>query len=145
MHSMKEVEAAIEKVRPYLTDDQLEVMATQAIAFKSEFHQEQFVQLAWVIDHMPRTYQTDGMDGDAVVWLHYFAPNSDWYITELDIEDGVTQAYGFACINGDLEMAELGYISITELASVGAELDLFFPRCTLREAKAILAARITGV
>lgn len=66
--------------------------------------------------------------------MHYFTSNGDFYITEKDIDDGVTQAFGLASI-GD-SYPELGYISITELVKNGAEIDLHFEPKTLSEIKA---------
>lgn len=60
---------------------------------------------------------------------------SDWYITEKDMAGGVAQAYGLAILNGDLEMAEMGYISIAELTRCGVEIDLYFKPCTLGQIK----------
>ena len=52
---------------------------------------------------------------DTKVYLHFFIGGSDWYITQYDGKDTF---YGFACLNGDLEMAEWGYISFTELINL---------------------------
>ena len=56
-----------------------------------------------------------------------FTGGCDWYIVEKDAgaaddepEDFQSQAYGLAIIHE----AEMGYISIPEILSVGAELDL---------------------
>lgn len=48
---------------------------------------------------------------------------------------------GLCDLGGGLQCAELGYISLPELFGVHAELDLYFPPCTLRECKAALAAK----
>jgi hypothetical protein len=40
--------------------------------------------------------------------------------------DEQLQAFGYACLNGDTENAELGYISIEELTENGVELDLYY-------------------
>nr|WP_321405908.1 strawberry notch family protein [uncultured Carboxylicivirga sp.] len=62
--------------------------------------------------------------------LHYFYGSSDWYITEWDGKDTF---YGYTILNGDIEMAEFGYISREELTTLyrgplkgGVELDFFF-------------------
>lgn len=82
----------------------------------------------------PKTYEQDGKGDQAIAYLHYFTSNGDFYITEKDIDDGVTQAFGLASI-GD-SYPELGYISITELVKNGAEIDLHFEPKTLGEIKA---------
>ena len=71
---------------------------------------------------MPKTYEQDGKGEQAVVWLHYFSPSADWYITERDMEEEQHQAFGLADLFGD--GGELGYISIAELIANGVELDL---------------------
>ncbi len=86
------------------------------------------------IEVMPKTYEQDGKGDQAIAYLHYFTSNGDFYITEKDIDDGVTQAFGLASI-GD-SYPELGYISITELVKNGAEIDLHFEPKTLSEIKA---------
>lgn len=90
--------------------------------------------LTKTINSMPVTYEQDGMKDNAVAFLHYFTGGMDWYITELDMEDGVTQAFGLTNIGHGYE---LGYISITELCSLpGVEVDLHWTPKTLREIKA---------
>ena len=71
---------------------------------------------------------------DAIVYLHYFKGNMDWYITEKDmIEEEQNQAFGYADLG--LGFGELGYISLIELAENGVELDLHWTPKTLREVK----------
>lgn len=86
------------------------------------------------IEVMPKTYEQDGKEDQATAYLHYFTSNGDFYITEKDIDDGVTQVFGLSSI-GDF-YPELGYISITELVKNGAEIDLHFEPKTLSEIKA---------
>ncbi len=60
----------------------------------------------------------------AMAFLHFFYGGSDWWITEWDGKDTF---FGFACLNGDWQMAEWGYVSLSELKSTGkVELDFFF-------------------
>jgi hypothetical protein len=90
---------------------------------------------------MPATYDQDGKGDDAIVHLHYFRGGSDWFITERDKDgNGTEQAFGFCLLNGDLEMAELGYVSIDELTQNGVELDLYWTPKTLGEIKRELRA-----
>ena len=49
------------------------------------------------------------------------------------MEDEQLQAFGLADLFGD--GGELGYVSIEELKSVGAEMDLYWTPKTLREIK----------
>lgn len=66
-------------------------------------------------------------NGDKKYYLHYFNAGSDFYISELDYGHN-RQDFGFAILNGDLQMAERGYISIDEMISSSnpVELDLYF-------------------
>lgn len=78
------------------------------------------------IVNMPRPYETDGQGDKAVVALHYCANGSDWYVIERDSTEEQIQAFGYACLNGDYQNAELGYINIQELIRYEIELDLFW-------------------
>lgn len=83
-------------------------------------------RIAEIIKVMPVTYQQDGLGNNAVVYLHYFGGAANFYITEKDVDGGVSQAFGLANIYGDYKDAEYGYISITELVENNLELDLHF-------------------
>lgn len=74
---------------------------------------------------MPEVYQAEESE-DPTAHLHYFKGGSDWWIIEKDLTEVQHQAFGFACLNGDTQNAEYGYISLPELFSVGAELDFHF-------------------
>lgn len=112
---------------------------------------EPIQRLRRTIDAMPRTGQTDGQGDEAVAHLHYFGPDCDWWITELDVgspDDGPGfhqhQAFGLARI----WEVELGYISLNELTTVvtgdpfkTVELDLYWQPKTLAQIKAGLRDR----
>lgn len=51
-----------------------------------------------------------------IAHLHYFAGGSDWWITEVSIEERL--AFGYVCLNGDWQNSELGYVNIDELTSI---------------------------
>ena len=118
--------AAIKTVRPFMSRQQMAVMAAGLREEEASSFMESFVKMAGVIEAMPKTYEQSDKGGDAVAHLHYFMGGSDWFIFEKDVEGGVDQAYGYAILNGDLHNAELGYISIAELVAAGVELDLYF-------------------
>ena len=83
-------------------------------------------------ENIPPIYGQDGKGKNAVVWMHYFAGGSDWYITELDKKEN--RAFGYVILNGDVEMSELGYISIDELTSYDVvNLDLYWSVQTLNQ------------
>lgn len=70
----------------------------------------------------PKLYSQDGKGYEAEVFAHYFLGGSDWLVTEYDPEEDL--AFGWACLNGDRQLAELGYVSLAELESVGVPLRL---------------------
>ncbi len=121
---------------------QLSVMKSACRGEEGAYFKKMIADLQQTIATMPATYETDGQGDNALPALHYFNPSSDWYIIEKDAgspEDetpGVQhQAFGFTCLNGDHENAELGYISIQELIENGVELDLYYKHQTLKEIK----------
>ena len=74
---------------------------------------------------IPGLYETEGIPlEDKLIHLHFFIGGCDWYIAEYDNED---LFWGYAILNGDLEMAEWGYISFEELKRIkippGFEID----------------------
>lgn len=64
----------------------------------------------------PPLYAQDGKGLDAIVHAHYFLGGCDWLVTEYDPGDEL--AFGWACLNGDRQNAELGYVSLLELEEV---------------------------
>ena len=123
-------------VCPFLSSAQFAVMKANCRGEEGESFQKKFADLSLLIASMPVTYEQDGKGDEAVAYLHYFRGGSDWYITEKDMDGGVEQAFGYTILNGDDEMAECGYISISELAGFGVELDLHFAPRTIAKIKA---------
>lgn len=77
------------------------------------------------IKAVPSLYSGEEQGLKARVHLHYYVGGTDFYVSEMDQETGET--FGFACINGDRENAELGYNNISEIISIPwIELDLYF-------------------
>jgi len=65
---------------------------------------------------IPKLYETEHTPlKDKIVYLHFFIGGCDWYIAEFDGKD---LFFGFAVLNNDLEMAEWGYVSFSELKSI---------------------------
>ena len=88
---------------------------------------------------VPDLYTQDGKGNKAKVYIHIFNGGSDWYITELDKE--TMEGFGYAILNGDTQMAEMGYINLNELFSgtefkpgKSPEVDLFWNYQTIEEA-----------
>ena len=130
-------------LRKFIGRDQSYAIREASKGEEGKYFKEMMVWLEQTIDKMPKSYETDGQGDEAMAILHYFKNGSDWYITEKDAgspddeEQGVqAQAFGFACLNGDSENAELGYISIAELIKYGVELDLYWTPKTIGAIKA---------
>ncbi len=129
----------------FIGKSQLSVMKSACRGEEGQYFRDMIAILKKTISTMPKTYETDGQGDKVTATLHYFRGGSDWYITERDAgsPDDVCpgmqhQAFGFACLNGDLENAALGYISIQELIENGVELDLYYTPKTISDIKAKL-------
>ena len=65
---------------------------------------------------IPKFYETDHINvKDKIIHLHFSFGTCDWFIAEFDGEDTF---FGFVILNDDLEMAEWGYISLSDLKSI---------------------------
>lgn len=53
---------------------------------------------------------------EKVIHMHFFIGGCDWFAAEYDPEDQIF--FGFAVLNGDLEMAEWGNFSLEELSDL---------------------------
>lgn len=53
---------------------------------------------------------------EKMIYMHFFIGGSDWYASEYEPKERLF--FGFAILNNDLEMAEWGYFSLEELASL---------------------------
>ena len=68
------------------------------------------------LNRIPRLYETESIDlKDKTIHLHFFIGASDWYIAEYDGDD---LFFGYAILNDDIQNAEWGYISFTELREI---------------------------
>lgn len=121
---------------PWISRRQMHAVRLLSNGEEGDYYLQKLIAMDTHIQAMPVTYTEREKKEDAVISLHYFHGGSDWYIIEKDIEGGVSQAWGFAILNGDGQNAETGYISITELIELGVELDLYFTPITLATARA---------
>ena len=65
---------------------------------------------------IPRLYETEHVPlKDKLIHLHFFIGGCDWFVAEYDGED---LFWGFAILNNDLQNAEWGYISFSELKDI---------------------------
>jgi len=131
---MKQAIEHVKTLKRIMSPMQLSVMGDGCRREEKEFFFDKLEEMANRFTNMHKTYEQDGKGDDAIVHLHYFRGNMDWFITEKDMEEEQIQAFGLC----DLGMggAELGYVSLEELAQAGVELDLHFTPKTLREVKA---------
>ena len=69
------------------------------------------------LSSMPDFYTTESVPlKEKMIHMHFFIGGCDWYATEYSPEEKCF--FGFAILNGDLEMAEWGYFSLEELSSL---------------------------
>jgi len=133
---MSRMNQAIEDVKvlkQIVSPAQLSAIGNGCRSEERDFFFDKLSELATTFNTMAKTYEQDGKGDDAIVYLHYFKGNADWYITEKDMENEQHQAFGYC----DLGMGcpELGYVSLIELAQCGVELDMYWTPKTLREVK----------
>lgn len=87
--------------------------------------------LGKVLQKVPKLYEQDGKGYDAIVYAHYFAGSTDIFVTEREGDD----LFGYTILNGDYEMSELGYQSLSEIKNIKFfQLDFFWEEKTLRDA-----------
>ena len=119
-------------LRNFINPSQLSTMLECAEGEEAQFFIDKMEEIDNTIGKMGGYCSQDGKGGDAIVYLHYFYANYHWFITEKDMENPQQNfAFGFA----DMGCPELGAISISEVLSVGAELDLHFAPRKLSEVK----------
>lgn len=70
------------------------------------------------LNRVPRLYETENVPlKEKLVHIHFFIGGCDWYICETD---GDTM-FGFCILNNDYEMAEWGYVTLSELRSINID------------------------
>lgn len=114
---------ALSRLRPFMASRQSEAVAELMRGEEGGFFMDKMVELSQLVDTMPVTYSQQN-ESDPIAYLHYFIGGSDWYIVEKDMDGEVEQAWGFACLNGDMMNAEYGYISIAELVALKLQMGL---------------------
>jgi hypothetical protein len=83
------------------------------------------------LDRIPRLYETEKVSiKKKLIYLHFFIGSCDWYVAEFD---GADTFWGYAILNGDLQNAEWGYFSFSELREIrvksGVEVDCELEIC----------------
>jgi hypothetical protein len=130
MNTKTEATEAIKTIRDFIPKSELSAIADGMRSEEMQFFFDKACEIANTINTMPKTYEQDGKENQAIAYLHYFVGGCDWYITERDMEPEQLQAFGLANMGHG---GELGYISIVELISNNVELDLYFTPKTLEE------------
>ncbi len=99
-----------------------------------------------LIDQLPKIYEQDGKNGDAIIYIKYFTPDSSftWYVLEgqpaPDIK-GDYEEFEFFGIVDSGNFKEYGYFVLSELekgrGSLGLpiERDLYFKPCKVSEVR----------
>lgn len=117
---LEEFKHRIWLIKPFMGAKQLKALEQLCKGEEKEAGYEIITRLSDIIDGMPKTYGTEKQKAnDKIIYLHYFGGGSDFYIVEKDSEPEQLQAYGYTILNGDLQNAEWGYISIDEIKSIG--------------------------
>jgi hypothetical protein len=94
---------------------------------------------------LPPFYSTERVPiKEKVLHMHFFIGGCDWYAAEYDETESMF--FGFACLNGDLEMAEWGYFSLDELSELKVkwlevDRDLHFPPTKAKDVELIREAQ----
>ncbi len=133
--------SAIAYTQKFMGKNQRMVLKECLKGEEKEYFEKFYIELAGKIRDMPKTYEQNEVD-DPIAHLHYFQGGSDWFVFEKDIEGGVDQVFGYACLNGDTQNAELGYFSISEIVSYNVELDFNFTPIPLSQCKARIGTTV---
>jgi hypothetical protein len=106
-------------------------------AANPESYSEPMERLNLIAGTIPAIGATDGMNRTLVrehpAMLHYFCGSTDIFICEFDGKD---QMFGFSILHGDYEMAEFGYISLSEIKSIAPmNLDYYWEEQSIEAAR----------
>jgi hypothetical protein len=130
MNGLSEAEAALKEVGRFIGKDQLAALDILFMGEERQYFFDRVCELRDLMANMPQTYEQDGKGESAMIYLHYFIGNCNWYITERDSEEEQLQAFGIANLGYG---PEYGYISIQELLKNRVELDLYYRPRTVAE------------
>jgi hypothetical protein len=130
MSGLAEAKAALAELRQFIGKSQLAALRELFRGEERQYFFDKVCELRDLVVNMPKTYEQEGKGDCAIIYLHYFIGNCNWYITEKDSEKEQVQAFGLA----DLGYGpEYGYISIEELLENGVELDFHYKPRTVAE------------
>jgi len=135
----QDAQTALTKLQGFIGPSQLAAVEDGMQGEECQFFFDKVVELAEIIETMPKTGE-QGVDPEKLmIYLHYFAGGrANFYIMEKDKgcaadtpEQFQSQAFGVADLFGD--GGEFGYISIPEILDNGGELDFYFEPRTLAQ------------
>lgn len=127
------MKGVIEFLRNYMPKSQLAYLVEMTSGEEGYHFRELLEDTRKRIEATPPLYANEELGTKALARLHYFGSSTDIWISELNKEESV--AFGYTCLNGDYENAELGYVSIPEIITCDGyiELDLYWCDKTLEE------------
>jgi len=130
MNRLAEATAALNDLARFIGRSQMKAVRILLRGEEGQFFIDKVCKLRDLIAILPKTYEQEGKGDSAVIYLHYFIGNCNWYIIEKDSEQEQLQTFGIA----DLGYGpEYGYISIEELLENGVELDFHYEPRTVAE------------
>ncbi len=99
-----------------------------------------------LINKLPKLYAQDGKNGDAIIYIKYFTPDSSftWYVLEGQPAPDITRDYKefeFFGIVDSGDFKEYGYFTLSELENTRGllglpiERDLYFKPCKVVEVR----------
>ena len=84
-------------------------------------------------DQTPTTAQMHGATRSAIVRWHFTYGAADYWIIAKDSDSSQSHAYGLASISYVHAAPEPGYISLPDILTNGAQLDIYFEPLTVAE------------
>ena len=138
----KDAQIALNKLKSFIGPAQIAAVKQGIRGEERQFFFDKLVELATIIEFMPKLAEQGKPADEMMIHLRYFAGGqANFYIMEKDIgwegdkpEQFQSQTFGLADLFGD--GGELGYISIPEILANGGELDFYFQPCTLAQLRA---------
>ena len=106
MDIIRTIPEGIAALIPY---SQLEYTKKYLIEFQDQIH-----RLAIAYNLCPKIGETDGAKEHPAIF-HFFCASTDIYICEYDGKDLM---FGYTILNGDLQNAEWGYTSLSEIKKI---------------------------
>lgn len=121
--------------------DVIERLNKQIAEIPALYHYENLLQQLRKTDKSVKSSQI------TIAHAHFFFADSDWYITEWNGED---ELYGYTILNGDMQNAEFGYMSLSEIRDFrqgqnqGIELDCYWTPRSISDIKKMKYDGLSG-